>query len=190
MGSSQNASLSSAANGAPAPSAPQGPAHVCGTCVHMGRIYHDGGLEPDHSCAKSDERRAAAMKPTGDLAEDFMRNWRVFFDATPRQRACTHHEPRPRIDDESLRVLRLFEPGKYGSAFAQFRFLSSENTACERMDRLYVQASRSPDGPTKFWRLTPFGQFVLRENTDASSQDGQGPVRPEAVALDLGGTPK
>lgn len=136
---------------------------TCATCKYMGRIYHDGGLEPNHSCEKSDQRRGDAFRPTGDRAEDFMRAWRTFYDATPAQRACAYYSPGEPISAAWLGVLAQFSKSKYtASRFATFRFLSDECTACERMDRMYVMRERDPDTQHKSWRLTPMGLFALQ----------------------------
>lgn len=133
----------------------------CATCAHMGRIYNRGGLEPDHTCAKSDQRRADHQKPTGDFTTDFERWWRTFFDATPGQRACRYYEERPLIGESDLAVLRQFVEGKYtATTWAEFRFLSPENAACERMSGMFTEKERS-DGPVVTWATTPLGRAEL-----------------------------
>lgn len=133
----------------------------CGTCTHMGRIYNRGGLEPDHTCAKSDERRADAQKPTGNFSADFERWWRTFFDATPGQHACRYYEERPLIGDADLEILRQFVCGKYtDTTWAKFQFLSAENAACERMRGMFTDKDGS-DGPVVTWKTTPLGRAEL-----------------------------
>lgn len=68
---------------------------TCATCKHIGVAYwghHSDYGGETHLCGKSDARRQDQMKPTGDLAEDFMRNFRTFFDAKAKQASCKYYE--------------------------------------------------------------------------------------------------
>ena len=142
---------------------------TCASCVHIGRIYHDNGLQPDYWCGKTNERRAEEMKPSGDYTEDFMRNWRAFFDARPDQRACRHYRARPIASDETIRVRRVFErTPAYSARRATFKFLSVECTACERMDNLFVKQDWHSDYGHKTFALTKLGEAELARAQKAS----------------------
>ena len=72
------------------------PVMTCESCKHMGARYWGSDDYPNHFCGKTDERRAAVFKSCGDFAEDFMSEFRKFYDASPRQSAesCSFFEPR------------------------------------------------------------------------------------------------
>jgi hypothetical protein len=64
------------------------PVVTCESCIHMGRRYWGSDDMPVHFCNRSDERRAAAFTSTGDRVEDFMQEFRRFYDAGPRYTNC------------------------------------------------------------------------------------------------------
>lgn len=72
------------------------PRLTCESCRHMGGRYWGDDDFPKHFCHRSDERRAANFKSCGDYAEDFMRSFRTFYDASPIQSAedCSFFEAR------------------------------------------------------------------------------------------------
>ena len=72
------------------------PVLTCESCVHMGGRYWGSDDRPMHHCGKSSERRAANFKSSGDFAQDFMDEFRKFYDAGPYQSAemCSFFEPR------------------------------------------------------------------------------------------------
>lgn len=63
------------------------PKVTCESCVFMGRQYHGDVDFPVHFCAKADDRRRAVFRSSGDRAEDFMSEFRKFYDASPKQTA-------------------------------------------------------------------------------------------------------
>ena len=69
---------------------------TCESCRHMGGVSWPDPFGDKHYCHKADERRAAGFRSTGDFAEDFMQEFRKFYDASPRQWAegCAFFEPR------------------------------------------------------------------------------------------------
>lgn len=67
---------------------------TCADCANLGRKYWGDDDYPIHFCKKSAERRRDGLKPTGDSAEDFMSEFRKFYDASPRWKACKYFEPR------------------------------------------------------------------------------------------------
>lgn len=72
------------------------PRLTCESCIHMGSRYWGSDDRPLHHCRKSSERRAANFKSCGNFADDFMNEFRRFYDAGPWQSAenCTFFEPR------------------------------------------------------------------------------------------------
>lgn len=72
------------------------PVMTCESCVHMGGRYWGSDDRPVHHCGKSSERRAANFKSSGDFSQDFMDEFRKFYDAGPYQSAesCKWFEPR------------------------------------------------------------------------------------------------
>lgn len=75
---------------------PFSPVMTCESCTHMGGRYHGSDDYPEHFCKRSDQRRAAAFRSSGDFAHDFMTEFRKFYDASPRQSAelCAFFSPR------------------------------------------------------------------------------------------------
>jgi hypothetical protein len=72
------------------------PRLTCESCLHMGGRYWGDDDRPIHFCGKERDRRRAQFRSTGDFAEDFMQEFRKFYDAGPRQSAddCAFFEPR------------------------------------------------------------------------------------------------
>ena len=112
------------------------------------------------------------MKPTGDFAEDFMRNFRTFFDAKANNAACRYYEVRKPIEESKMAILRAMaaNDGK-----AAYRFFSHENTACEQMDGLFVERDstasfkRKPGDGTRDWMLTAVGKIEAARVTEEVS---------------------
>lgn len=134
--------------------------NTCGTCAFLGGAYWGdrsdyGGRT--HFCKKSDERRRDEMKPTGDRAEDFMQNFRTFFDAHATRTACGYYEERAPLAEADILLLAAMRANNERGAFG---FFSQENRTCERMDGWFVERDRwasqqraASDG-TRDWRLT------------------------------------
>ena len=63
----------------------------------MGGRYWGDDDRPIHFCGRERERRAANFRTAGDFAEDFMQEFRKFYDAGPQQSAddCAYFEPKP-----------------------------------------------------------------------------------------------
>lgn len=137
---------------------------TCATCKHIGPTYwgshwDDGGRT--HTCKKEAERRRDTMKPTGDFAEDFMRNFRTFFDAKAHNTACKYYEERDPVNPDQARVLKLLLDCGGKSAFG---FFSAENRICEHMSGKFVERDedarrrRHPSDGTRDWMLTEVGK--------------------------------
>ena len=148
---------------------------TCATCQHIGRAYwghHSdyGGLT--HHCLMEAERRQDAIKPTGDLAQDFMVNFRSFFDAKANNAACRYYEYRKPVSGELAAILQLLADTDGKSAF---EFFSRENDTCESMDKKFVErdeyaaAKRKPSDGTRDWMLTEVGK-VEAARLPASAQ--------------------
>lgn len=148
--------------------APPGLAHTalipsaatCATCAHIGRIYWGDDDRRIHHCGKSDERRRDNFQPSGDFANDFMSEFRRFFDASADQKACRYYEERPPLDQETVALL-----GTIASAgTAVFGFWSRENALCCKMRGKFVEEDLYPRDPTKgerYWKLSAVGRAVL-----------------------------
>lgn len=80
-----------------------GNVHTCNDCRHMGGEKWDTGTLKLYYCGQSVARRRAAIKPTGDLADDFMRNFRASFDAYDEYRACSFFEAKSAAAAETRR---------------------------------------------------------------------------------------
>lgn len=131
----------------------------CDTCKFMGRMYWDNGVRQEHHCEKGSYRRADVMKPTGDFANDFMENFRMFFDASAGQHACKYYEDRGPIDPSDLAMLKQLEASK---GFGDFKFFSDENRRCHGMSGMYTREDgfAGTRGEIRRWRLTNLGKAI------------------------------
>lgn len=75
---------------------PFSPVMTCESCSHMGGRYWGDDDMPIHFCRKSSERRAEVFKSCGDRSQDFMDEFRKFYDASPKYSAemCSFFAPR------------------------------------------------------------------------------------------------
>lgn len=137
--------------------------NTCATCqfindAYWGHYSDYGGRI--HFCKKSDERRRDTMKPTGDFAEDFMANFRTFFNANAVQRACKYYAERAPIEPEKAAILvyMLEHDGK-----AVFKFFTEESLLCSKMNKLFVEKDDYVDIRGSYaWRLTEVGKVEAR----------------------------
>ena len=145
-----------------------GEKQTCATCTYIGKTYHghaDDWGGKMHTCKKEPQRRADVMKPSGDSADDFMRNFRAFFDAKAGQTACRYHEERPALEGEEARVLGLLSEQGGRSAFG---FFSAENRICEGMSGRFVERDeyaghrRAASDGTQDWMLTELGKHEAK----------------------------
>ena len=69
---------------------------TCASCKHMGRRYWGSDDHPVHFCGREKERRAAGFVDQGSFGDNFMAEWRKFYDAGPTYSAekCAYFEPR------------------------------------------------------------------------------------------------
>jgi hypothetical protein len=137
---------------------------ICATCKHLRKSYW--GSEYDyggrtHHCGKSDERRFDKIKPTGDFAEDFMINFRSFFDAKANQCACKYYETRSVLNGGDADVLAALNAAGGRAAYG---FFSKENAACEAMSGMFVERDehsamrRHPSDGTRDWMINEVGK--------------------------------
>lgn len=147
---------------------------TCATCKFIGQAYWGSSCDyggRTHFCLKEKERRSEAMKPTGDFAEDFMRNFRTFFDAGALSAACKHYVERESLDPEKLAVLEAMA-GTGGKA--AFAFFSEGNRLCEAMSGLFVERDehasrqRKPSDGTRDFMLTSVGFEFLKARATLS----------------------
>lgn len=146
---------------------------TCATCAYMGGSYHGshhdwGGKH--HTCRKEGERRRDAIKPSGDAAEDFMRNFRAFFDARAGDTACKYYEQRAPLDGKPADILRELKAN--GGKFS-YDFFSEGNRVCEQMSGRFVERDeyarnrRKPSDGTRDWMLTKLGEMEADRIADA-----------------------
>ena len=138
---------------------------TCSTCKHIGSHYHDGICVQWHFCGKSTERRRDTMKPTGDFAQDFMDNFRTFFDASAQQATCHYYEEAPPLSDKDAALLVQFDD----DGVARFRFFSDDNTHAHQDNRRlferYDYADERRDGAIFHgYRLTDVGKLVRKRH--------------------------
>jgi hypothetical protein len=137
---------------------------TCASCKFIGRSYWGTDFDyggRTHSCLKENERRKDTMRPTGDFAEDFMRNWRTFFDAKAQNNACRYYEERPVVSNaQAVLLLAMSENGGKGS----FSFFSNENRIATELRGKFVEEDdwarhqRKPSDGTRDYVLSHVGR--------------------------------
>jgi len=137
---------------------------TCATCQHIGAAYWGDSWRREHFCAKSSERRRDNFRSSGDAADDFMSEFRKFYDATAGQKACKYYEERPSMEGERLAALKAVEEG--GKEGAVFGFFSRENSLCEGMRGRFVEGGehaypKEPARGDRRYRLTDVGKAEL-----------------------------
>ena len=137
--------------------------NTCKTCKFIGGRYWGEDCNPIHFCKKSDERRADNFRSCGDAAQDFMNEFRKFYDAGPDYRACAYYEQMEPLEAEKLAVLREV---KDAGERAYFEFFSRSNSIAEKLEGKFLQQERyNADVPErrglKAYRLTKIGEAAL-----------------------------
>lgn len=98
------------------------------------------------------------MKPTGDFAEDFMCNFRAFFDAKAVQCACGYYEERPVVSGEVAELLLSMHNNEGRGAFT---FFSRENSIATGLVGIFLEkddrVQRSPSDGTRDYVLSHVG---------------------------------
>ena len=132
---------------------------TCATCKHIGGVSWDTGSRQDHYCGKSAARRRDEMKPTGDLAQDFMDNFRRIFDASARAAACRHYEEAGALGLAEAFLLSLFD----ADGRAVFTFFSSENRVAESGNKFWERDSYRDlkHGEGRAYKLTELGRVTV-----------------------------
>jgi len=135
----------------------------CGTCQHIGASYWGDSWNRIHHCGKSSERRRDAFRPSGDFADDFMSEFRKFYDATANQKACGYYEQcEPLTDDDAALLQTIADAGREG---AIFKFFSPENYAAGKLRGKFVdegeRAYPKPARGERRYRITDVGKSVL-----------------------------
>ena len=139
-------------------------ASTCDSCSHIGVIYWDDGYRKTHHCMKSTERRREKFQSSGDAADDFMREFRTFYDAVSGQQACAFYEERDLLGDGKLSLLRDLETaGKEG---AVVKFFSDENEQYGKMNGKFVDGGsfafpQEPARGERRWFITQVGKAEL-----------------------------
>jgi hypothetical protein len=109
---------------------------MCATCKHIGRRYYGYSDNPIHHCAMGARRRTDQFCSCGDAAEDFMDEFRKFFDAQPRHNACKYYEDRPRCSPEVMALLCM-SANNHGRI--EVRYFSEENRIAETLDGSFLE---------------------------------------------------
>lgn len=149
----------------------RGADRVCANCHYIGIIYWDDGFKKTHHCMKSAERRRAGFGSCGDASEDFMSEFRKFYDATAHQSACQFYSERAQLGAEHLELLRAVEAaGKEGLVVG---FFSRENRIFGELSGMFVDGGsfafpKEPARGERRWFLTDAGKEALaREQPNA-----------------------
>lgn len=130
---------------------------TCGTCAFIGGIAWDNGFRLDYYCGKQKERRRDGFRTTGDMAEDFMQEFRKFYDASVRQIACKYYQERGEISAEEREILKLFVDGK-----ATFKFMTNENRLAEKHNNKFWRSEEYRlAGPMRHYKLTDLGKLEV-----------------------------
>lgn len=146
------------------------PSATCDSCQFLGRIYWDNGSTKTHVCGKSAERRRASFRSSGDFADDFMSEFRKFYDASAGQKACGHYVERELLPTRQLSMLQaVSDEGKAGLVA---QFFSEENRLCGEMRDKFVDGGSfayplEPARGERRWFLTKVGAAELARAAQA-----------------------
>lgn len=133
---------------------------TCATCAHIGQHYHGGDWNPIHFCGMSDVRRNENFRSCGDGAQDFMNEFRKFYDAGPDCRACAHYSEREPLSAERSAVLQTCANA---GGRALFKFFSEENRLAEKMKRIFLNEDTQDAERNGFraYTITKIGRAAL-----------------------------
>lgn len=141
---------------------------TCATCQHIGVIYWDDGYRKTHHCMRSSDRRRDNFRSSGDAADDFMSEFRKFYDASASQPACGYFAERDPVGADVIALLAAVEAaGREGYVAA---FFSPENAACTKMSGKFVDGGSHayPNEPARGerrWFLTAVGKAEIERAT-------------------------
>ena len=133
---------------------------TCAFCRHIGGHYWGDIDRQDHFCGKKDERRRDGRTRSGDAAQDFMDDFRRFYDASARQKACRYFDAADPLGGDEVRLMSLFD----AKGLAHFKFFSEENGEAERhpkvlFERDHYADQKRDDGHYRAYRLTNVGRL-------------------------------
>jgi hypothetical protein len=133
---------------------------TCKTCQHIGQRYWGGDWDPIHHCGKSGERRSAAFQTSGDFAQDFMNEFRKFYDAGPDYKACPFYETREPLAVEKVAVLRAVSEA---GGRTLFKFWSPENSLAQKMHGVFLSEDTRDNERDGFraYSITKIGSAAL-----------------------------
>jgi hypothetical protein len=130
---------------------------TCATCANIGAIYWDVEFsDPKHHCLKGVDRRKAQFQSCGDFSQDFMNEFRKFFDASADQPACSLYQARQPIEPDKLAILQEVQEA---GGRKLFKFFSPENRIAQDMRGKFLQedtARHEMDG-FRAYRITKVG---------------------------------
>lgn len=140
------------------------PSRTCASCAFIGAIYWNNET---HHCHRSDQRRADNFRSCGDVAEDFMSEFRKFYDAKAQHGACRHYEERKPLSDELLALLREVEQAGREGFVA--KFFSRESSLLNPLRDKFVLSDyafpREPARGERRYRLTALGRAEIARQT-------------------------
>ena len=143
------------------------PARTCGSCAFIGNIYW---TDETHHCLRSAQRRSDNFRSCGDFAEDFMSEFRRFYDAKAGQKSCRHYEARPPLSRELLDLLREVE--RTGEAGFVAEFFSRENALLSPLRDKFVSSDfaypQEPARGERRYRLTRLGAVEVSRDRDGA----------------------
>lgn len=131
---------------------------TCGTCTFIGGVSWDNGFSLEYYCGKRDERRRDGFRTTGDYAEDFMQEFRKFYDAGVRQKACKYYEPCQPVTPDERRIIGILSEN---DGRASFKFLTEDSRVASVHQNKYWREDPYPldQRGMRFYRLTDLGKL-------------------------------
>lgn len=146
---------------------------TCAGCKNIGVQYWGDDWSPIHHCGKSTERRRAQFQSCGDKSQDFMNEFRKFYDAAPDQKACSLYEQSQEVPQSRLDVIAMVEAA---GGRAVFKFWSSENDIATSMRDRYLRDDTRNDEYNGFraYKITKLGRAALAASKGSASSRSTG----------------
>lgn len=143
-------------------------AKTCADCANIGVQYWGDDWSPIHHCGKSTERRRSQFQSCGDRSQDFMNEFRKFYDATPRQTACSFFVQRDAPSAEQIEVIGSVAASPNGRAL--FKFWSKENEVASQVRGRYLREDTRDAEHNGFraYKITELGRAVLNSVQESS----------------------
>lgn len=138
---------------------------TCAGCKHIGDQYWGDDSAPIHHCGKSTNRRRLQFQSCGDRSQDFINEFRKFYDAGPDQKACSFFEQRDDLAKDKLDVIAMVEAT---GGRALFKFWSRENGIATSMRSRYLIDDTRDDERNGFraYKISKLGRASLAAAKD------------------------